>query len=299
MDDLDTIVLFFDVRQYLNDKGIPFYKEGRNVTSGWIELNCPFCRYISPDPSHHLGISSKNLCNCWRCGPHSIIDLIKEYEDCNFFEAKEIVKQYQTHVLVQEESKPKFTGTVQLPKEIDWTYKDQMLSYLRSRRFPDSIVEKYQLAPCGRHGDFRFKIIIPVIVNEELVTFTSRDYTGKSELKKKHLPGIDIKQFLYNVDNYTGGKLFIFEGPPAVWRVGDNSVATFGTIVTDNQILAIVNLNPSETLICFDMEPVAQKQAAQLQLRLSHYLNNVYNIELPITDPDMLTKEQVQELRDL
>jgi DNA primase len=295
---MDTEILFFDIRSYLQDRGIQFSNEGPNTTSGWIEVNCPFC---GDDPSFHLGINlTSKLIHCWRCAETgNITKYIQAIEECNFYDAKEILKQYQSHKLIEEPQKYVFTGQVELPKEIDWSYKDQMLEYLRGRNFPDSIVEKYQLAPCGRLGDFKFKIIIPVFQYGELVAYTSRDYTGHAELAKKHVPGIDIKKYLYNLDSVKD-RIIICEGPTDVWRLGSGAVATFGIKYTDDQILAIIDKNPKKILIAFDPEPLAQEQAKKLCLKLQHHFSEVYIVDLPEgKDPGDLTEQEAEELRNL
>ena len=42
----------FDVLEFLDDRGIPYVTEGKNVSYGWAEINCPFCP--DGDPSEHL-----------------------------------------------------------------------------------------------------------------------------------------------------------------------------------------------------------------------------------------------------
>ena len=63
-----------DTKALLDDLGIDYKLSGKNVTSGWIEVNCPFCG----DPSYHLGISPTNLFHCWRCGEKG--NLIKYFK---------------------------------------------------------------------------------------------------------------------------------------------------------------------------------------------------------------------------
>ena len=43
----------FDIISYLENRGVSYWTEGKNVTDGWVNINCPF----SPDPSNHLGIN--------------------------------------------------------------------------------------------------------------------------------------------------------------------------------------------------------------------------------------------------
>ena len=55
----------YDVVSVLRDLNIFFMDHGKNVTKGWVNVNCPFCH----DPSWHLGINlSNNKISCWKCG---------------------------------------------------------------------------------------------------------------------------------------------------------------------------------------------------------------------------------------
>ena len=53
------------IENYLDDLGVDYISEGKNVSSGWIEINCPFC---GQDPSKHLGINLETgLFHSWCC----------------------------------------------------------------------------------------------------------------------------------------------------------------------------------------------------------------------------------------
>ena len=55
----------FDIVAYLDEKGIEYVTEGKNVSAGWIGLQCPYCS----DQSNHLGVclDGKGF-SCFRCG---------------------------------------------------------------------------------------------------------------------------------------------------------------------------------------------------------------------------------------
>ena len=56
----------FDVISFLEEYNIDYTTSGKNVTSGWVEINCPFC---GDDPSYHMGVNlSSGLYHCWICG---------------------------------------------------------------------------------------------------------------------------------------------------------------------------------------------------------------------------------------
>ena len=80
----------FDIIAYLESREVEYHTSGKNVTSGWIEINCPFC--FPEDPSWHLGINlDTKLYNCYICGNKgSPINLIMEIDQCSFPKAKKI-----------------------------------------------------------------------------------------------------------------------------------------------------------------------------------------------------------------
>jgi hypothetical protein len=74
--------------EYLDDKNISYSTSGKNVSSGWIGISCPFCG----DSSNHLGINLESkVFSCWKCGEKgNFIKLAMELEGLSF---KEIMKE--------------------------------------------------------------------------------------------------------------------------------------------------------------------------------------------------------------
>ena len=83
-----------NIIEYLQDEvGIKVSIDGKNVSTGWIGVQCPFCN----DETNHLGIRINDLrCSCWKCGNHSFISYITELIDCSHSKAKQLYKIHRS-----------------------------------------------------------------------------------------------------------------------------------------------------------------------------------------------------------
>jgi len=289
-------VNFFDVRSYLSEVGIPYQTEGKNVTSGWVEIRCPYCS----DSSFHLGISPIFLFHCWRCGAKGhILKLIQELENCSSREAKARIGQFQDFSLIPAQEEPVYSTTVKLPLESHVQFTSHHLDYLRQRNFdPNHIVAKYKLRVCNHLGKYKFRFIIPVFMNGSLVNFTALDYTRKQNPPYLHCENknsvIPMKQCLYNVDSVSDTALIV-EGVTDVWRMGDGAVAIMGIEWTDDQILFLSSLELKKAVVFFDSDAIDKSH--QFASEISAFIPNVEVHELPEGDPADLTYKQVEEIR--
>lgn len=289
----------FDIRAWLQDKGIPYTTEGRNTTVGWINMKCPFC----DDNSNHLGISPTNVFSCWKCGAKGdIIKLVCEVGGVNFREAQKIIGEYQDYTIKQlrQDIRLRYTETP-LPPEAHDTIPPLYLAYLQKRRYDSTyLISKYKIKAFPNFGLYKFRIAIPCLFKQVVVNFTALDVTGKAKSKYKHCPNeeatIPMKELLYNLDN-AGKRLIVVEGVTDVWRLGDGAVATMGIMFTTPQIKLLTEHKAEAITIMFDAEPLAQKQANKLANALSLFVPKVDVYVLPNGDPDDLTDEQAAQIR--
>lgn len=272
LEDLDT-------RSLLDELDIDYSVGGKNVTSGWTEVNCPFCE---DDPSYHLGISPQNLLHCWRCGVKgNIIKYLKVVLDKPYHEIRNIIETFtisDDNILrMEEQQKRIIPETISLPREAKREIPQDAKEYLMKRRFdPQEIRRKYRLSFCTYLGDYKFRIIIPVYENKKLVSFTGRDYTGKASLNYFHDNSGSMigKPYLYNIDSVKD-KALIVEGITDTWRMGDGTIGTFGIEYSKTQVLKIARLGLELAIILFDDEEQAQAQAKKLALDISPYVEKV------------------------
>ncbi len=288
----------FDVIRYLQDRNISITYAGKNVSRGWIGINCIFCI----DPSNHLGINlHAKTFSCFKCGEKgNVIKLIESMDGVPKSEAFAIIRQYQTSGLSGSvlPSSKNYQSKVKLPISATKSFSERHLQYLESRRCdPQRVIQTYDLYATGPTGNYKHRIIIPVTFNRRMVAFVGRDITGKAEIAYKNSSEEnsirDVKHCLYNMDSVLLDKAVVVEGIFDAWRIGDGAVATFGTKYTKEQVRLLKGLK--QVFIMFDADaiPLAHKLAYDL----SGLVKEVEVLELSEGDPDDLTDDDVRALR--
>ena len=293
------MIEFFDIREYLEDKNIPYHTSGKNVTSGWIEIQCVFC----DDPSAHLGISPEMKFNCWRCGEKGTVLYLLQVIEGGVSEAQinTMIKKYQLEELPEKVERNEAKGPLKIPGskelgQIHW-------NYLVKRNFsPTNIREKYDVRAGSLYGKFKYRLIIPVRMNGRIVNYVGRDVTNKMNLPYKNCPNeeaiIPIKNCLYNYDEIKEN-CFIVEGIFDVWRMQD-AVALFGIEWTTTQLNLLKEKNFERIWIMFDGEPLAFEKANKLgeTLDMNGVGKEIQVVELDEgRDPANLSEEEANEWR--
>lgn len=288
----------FSIIDYLNSRKIKYKTTGKNTSPNWVEISCLFCN----DPSTHLGINlTTGVYNCWACGSKGHIEkIIKEIDGCSITEARNIANDLflNTHKTIK--SIPQ-TELVEIPKEATKEFPKLHLEYLKKRRYnPNYVIKKHNLYACHQIGDYSYRIIIPVYMNNKLITFTAKDVTDKQKIPYKNLSEeksiLSTKESLYEIDN-TKNKAVIVEGPLDQWRIGNGSVCTFGTQFTHSQIHILSEKGLERVVILYDYEEKAIKQAKKLANILSLLINKVEVWELNQGDPDSMDEKDLIEVK--
>lgn len=292
---MSTKIENFDVLSYLQSRNINYKHSGDNVSSGWIGISCLFCI----DHSNHMGISLKTKAfNCYKCAETgSAVKLVQTIEGISSIK--------QVFTIIEE-----FTGGQYTPKEKHYQSKVLLpsgtskkltpnhINYLIKRKFdPEAVTKQYDLYGTGPLGDFKHRLIIPVKMNNRLLSFVGRDISGKSELPYRNSSDTysikDVKQCLYNIDSILQNKAVIVEGIFDAWRIGDGAVATFGTKYTHEQLRLLRGLKRAYVLYDSDAIPLAHKLAHDL----SAIVPSVEVLELDAGDPDAMSEDDVRALR--
>jgi len=163
------------------------------------------------------------------------------------------------------------------------------------------IIPKYKLKACHNIGDYKFRIIIPIIQNKNIIHFTSRDVTNKTDLRYKTCPDelalIPMTHCLYNIDNVRGETILVMEGATDVWRFGNGAVAILRTEFSNAQINLILEKRVKRAFIMFDSEPQAIWRANQLARKLGPFIDHTQVIELSEGDPCSLPEKDVEYLK--
>lgn len=292
---------FFDLQQYLESKGIEVWTEGsKNVSSGWIGIQCLWCS----DDANHLGINldGKGF-KCWKCKEKgSIYKLIRTLENCDNDQVDVIIGNFQNpNIYLPEKKQIILPDSTFIPPDLSTELTQQSKDYLRSRGFnPEELIQKYGLMQGGITGHFKYRLVVPIIMDNRIVGLVGRDVTGQSEKRykdsRKEWCCIHPAGWLYNADGLECSVGLVCEGIFDSWKLGNGAISTLGTEFTREKAMALIQKRFKKLYIIFDSEPEAQKNAAKYAHELS-YKMQVEIIELEIKDPGMLTKEQAIELR--
>lgn len=291
--------------KFLHDYRIPFATRGKQISQGWIGLDCPFCG--KGDFGLGVHIESGRV-NCWRCGPHSEIDLAKTLLGLDYITVKEILKAYQQNnnrnaILTQDNAAratKNFCEYASDTKEMNERHR----RYLESRNYdPDKLEREWNLKGTGNLGDYKFRIVAPITYKSKLVSYTCRDITGKSDLKWKTCKAenevIPHKSILYGLDYCKTDSCLVVEGPGDVWRMGYNAVSTFGISFKLEQAMLLAE-RFNRVFILFDAEQKAQEQAHDLAVLLNARRVEVEILELDQGDPgEMLQSDADALMREL
>lgn len=285
-----------DIQRFLDDYNIDYATSGKNVASGFININCPHCE----DKSKHGGFPKNgSIYLCWRCGRHDIAETLSLITGISKKDIISIKKQYNNYIESNEEQYEYHNETILVPGgKLTKQHKD----YLFGRNFDADFLErKYDLRGTLATRDlYAYRIITPIYYKQRIVSYQGRDFTGKQELRyvtcKPEFEIIHHKKILFNMDNATSDKVIVVEGTYDAFRFGDNTVATMGTGYTREQV-SLLAKTYDEIYTMFDPEIDAQNRAKQLLTDLSMAGKKVMNIRLDSGDPAEQTEETVREIK--
>jgi len=297
----------FNIEKYFQDRNIEVHYEGeKNVTRGWVNIQCPFLG--CSDPSWHLGINLDSLLiHCYVCGVKGSIErVVQEIDNCSFSKAQQTIREYSDNEVSISKGKPLFRSVKEvdeciLPEEVEKTFHRRHYRYLRDRNFdPDYLIKKYNLMSVYNVGRYKFRIIIPYYHNSRLVCFNTRDITGKAKLRYQFCDSensvIEVKHTFYNIDTVKD-RCIIVEGPTDVWRMGDGCIAVSGKQFTREQLLMLREKEIKKILILYDADDNEEKAGEQLANNLTGIISWVELIELENGDPGELSLEEVRKIR--
>lgn len=287
----------FKALTYLRAYNVPHSLQGKNISPGWVGVRCPFCG----DTSDHGGFAPEGYYSCWRCGWHPLEDIIAALEHIPYHVACERVKEFAGEDAIKIPlPQPQTVSTLKLPLGTG-PMTERHKEYLRRRRFdPDQLSVNFHLLGTGPVGNHAWRIVAPIYFNGVLVSYQCRDITGKADLRYKscarNLEVIPHKEILYNWDSCTGTSVIVVEGITDVWRMGDNTVATFGIKWTAKQLNLLAE-RFKKVAVLYDSEPQAQAQAVKMGKMLASRGVEVDNITLDSGDPSDLEQAEADKLK--
>jgi hypothetical protein len=299
----------FDIVRYLEDRQVWYTYSGKNTGHGWIGTQCVYC----DDESDHLGINLETKAvKCWKCGSHdegggTLITYIQTLEGCDLRSARQRLREYYDPLYTPpEKQKPaRDPGGKVLPDGILKEFPRLHLRYLRDRGFdPAIVIPEWDLYAVWLTGPWRFRILAPIVIGKQVVSFVTRDITNKSDQRYKNCPDyralVPRHELLYGVDKVRNNVLIV-EGLMDTWRIGPGTVATLGTEVSDGQLLRLLNMKAKHYYVMFDSpekDPEALPKAKRLASSISMAGRAVEVLELGIGDPGDLPQEEAMKLRE-
>jgi 5S rRNA maturation endonuclease (ribonuclease M5) len=289
---IDLVELFTELQ-------VPHWTSGKNVSLGWIGIRCIYCN----DKSNHLGVNIETgKYKCWKCPAEGWLDyLLVDLINVSHREALAIVNRHKTETFKRKEVKAPKPSSLLLDMPYSSTLPKIHREYLASRRYsPLATQRKYGLLATGPTGEWSFRIIIPVYMDHKMVNFTAMAIAGQDP-KYKHCPNpkalIDMESCLYGIDQVQD-KIIVVEGALDQWRLGDGAAATFGTMISDEQVDLIIKKRIKEIYVFLDSD--AEKITRQFSRRVAIFSPKVVTIsvkKMGIKDPDSLSDSQALEIR--
>lgn len=288
----------FDLLAFLRDKGISPSLGGKHVRPGWVGLRCPFCG----DSKDHLGYNlQRGYFKCWRCGWHSIPEVLRGMLQISWAEAYHFAEQYDVEgARTYRQQKSGRVSRIEIPQEL---LSAPERRYLERRGFsPTELCNLYDLRGGGFVGPWKYRIVLPFYFHGKLVTCTARALSDAMEPRYLNLPEersvLAVKETFYNIDTvWDSPVIIVVEGPTDVWRLGPGFVASCGTELSPAQLALLKQWE--QVLFLFDNEDLAQQRARKYAAALSSL--GVPRVEVlredSGKDPGSLSREEAQELR--
>lgn len=245
------------------------------VNKGWTNVTCPFC----DDKTFNGGFNNAgDYYHCWKCGGHNFKQALARTVNIPFNEVDTLIEQYAGRNSVLNALNKKQAKATKLTLPTD-TFTPAERKYLKERNFsPKLLHEKYRIVGGGITGSWKYRIIIPLVLNGKIVSWTARTILSKQQQQKLKIPRyknlsieqsvVDPKSVLYNLDHCEDKIAVLTEGAFDVIRMGDGFFCSFGTELTQSQI-SMIKQRFEKVFIMFDNEEEAQAKARKFGLQIA------------------------------
>lgn len=283
-----------DVKALLDNLNIEYKDHGKNVSANDINIDCPFC-----GADKHLGVNTNSgVVNCWVCNFDglkkwpSLVSILSKITNLNFSKIRNLMNEFGwgEHYYPSFSEDNGLSDFGKLPKACTIISANDIncskaIKYLNKRNFDYSITEKYNLM-ISQSTYYIGRIIIPIYFEDKLVSFTSRDYTGRQDNRYKNAPLFmsteRIKNMLYNYDNAKEYEhIYLLEGPTDVWRMGSDSMSVFKSSLSLKQRNILLKLSKkSLNSITIIFDPMASMRAYIAADDLSPFIKNIKVVRL-------------------
>lgn len=288
-----------NIEQLYRDYGIPYVTENHKHTrDGWVNTSCPFC---TGNAGYHLGHHPETgKWACWRCGGKNEAQAVAALLQVSHREVRSILKNYEgISIRVQAPAKNIMKKKFHLPPNSEELHKLHR-KYLEGRGYDvEKLVHDWGLLGTRMEStmdkiDYSRRIVIPYYWDGEIVSFDTRDITGKAQNKymacSDAREAIAHKAILYGRQQFWSRTGIIVEGTTDVWRFGLSSCATSGIKYTPAQVRCISKAF-DRIAVCYDPDPQAKVNADKLVAELLFRGKEAFRVDLPSDPADMAQNE--------
>lgn len=289
-----------DIRDILNDLGVPFREHGQDslVTEGWVGIVCP-CPGCGQGGKFGRGIHVRSLrTNCWKCGSARLGDVLSLASGRPVGEVLRLLATIRPHFAQDEQSAP--TGKYAPPKGVG-PLQACHRAYLERRGFdPDRLAEMYSLGGIGAEKTYSFRVFIPVTVpgRRGPVSWTTRAIGSRVQPRYLAAPpdaeSVPLKHTLGGL-HLCRHAVVAAEGFFDAARIGPGAACTWGVGYTRQQVNLLSGY--PVRVVCFDNDPEAQRRAGKLAEELSVFPGTTEVVRLSGPDPDTSPIDEIKELR--
>lgn len=233
-------------------------------TADAVNICCPYCN----DENYHCGIFTDKLnFTCWKCkSGGSLFQLLNlligidwnEYQ--NLFEGltnfsdkpvSEQIKELISHPIEMTETRnnvvwpPRFSVPIaKLPNDV------VIQRFLKEKRLSLEFCS-YNDVYVGVADRYLRYFIVPVYSRNHVVAFQGRDMIGTRPAK--YLSYGNMSDFLFGYDDLKANEpVMLVEGIFDCWHA-PNAVATFGTSLSSAQLRMLVEFQPIEIIVAWDI----------------------------------------------
>lgn len=284
-----------NLQRLFDELRIPVRRHGehKNVRRGWIGLCCPCC---GDESQFYLAFPEAGAFNgnCWRCGPHSLWDVLIA-SGLDRRQAAEALHGLDLQRLPKRDAP--LLGRCRPPPGVG-PLGGKHTAYLRERHISEARAVSWGIKGIGLSFRLAWSLFLPVVRHGAEMSWTTRS-VGKGGRRyvsaRPEEEAAPLKTLLYGED-FCRNSCVVVEGPMDAVRIGPGACATFGLNTTAAQVAKIAGF-PLRA-VCFDAEPRAQAAANKLCRDLAAFPGETVLIRIESgKDAGEADEQEIEEIR--
>lgn len=272
-----------------------------------LRADCPFC----DDTRARLGMNSRTkLFHCFNCdAAGNVLGFLMRVLGMTYEAATEMILAGRSRrrgltelrARVEVHRTVNTARAIELPTEFEplvlpeTARSHRFWRYLRRRGYSDDLIRQYGIG-FARAGRFAWRVIIPVVLYGQLMTFIARAVSQEQRPKYRSPPDANNSRVLFNLERVAGRETVVLvEGAFDALRIPDQAVATLGTHLSQAQRTLLLRAGVRRVVICWDEDDTGLPQAYAAARALRGRME-VLQAALPEgADPGQLSVAELQE----